>query len=70
MMTLESKLNLLNIELSEVDEMTVEENRKRIEREYPGLLEFNPREEYAYSNSDHRHMTINTHRLEVGRIVF
>lgn len=68
MMTLESKLNRLNLELPEVDKAAVEENRKYIEREYPGLLEFNPREKYAYDNNNHQRITVTTHCIEIGRI--
>lgn len=68
MMTLESKPNRLNLELPEVDKDAVEENRKYIEREYPELLEFNPREKYAYDNNNHQRITVTTHCIEIGRI--
>ena len=69
MTDLEVKLIAFGLkDIPEVDDATVKANRERIRRDYPGLLEFDPKNEYAYNNVDHMHMTINTHRIEVGRI--
>ena len=68
MTSLESKLALINLELPEVDEAAVTENKKRLERDFPGLLEFDPREEYAYGDVKHDHITVANCRVQMERI--
>lgn len=43
--------------------------KERIDHEFPGSGEFDPKKEYAYDEVDHERMTANTHRLQTGRIV-